>query len=79
MQIFIFGLQYYFKYLLIDLDGVRVPLSLAANQRRGFMEIWHCDWLSPKVGHRRRRCPLVDISKDPSVTVRHRGVGVRKP
>ena len=51
-------------YLLIDLDGVRVPLSLAANQRRGFMEIRHCDWLSPKVGHGRRRGGLVDIFKN---------------
>ena len=37
-------------YLLIDLHVNLVPLSVAANQRRGFMEILHCDWLHPKVG-----------------------------
>ena len=37
-------------YLLIDLDANLVPLSVAANQRRAFTEILHCDWLPPKVG-----------------------------
>ena len=46
-------------YLLIDLGGVRVPHSLAANQWRGFIEIRHYDWLSPEVGHGRRRGRLV--------------------
>ena len=57
----IFYREYYRLYLLIDLDGVRVPLLLAANQRREFMELGHCDWLSRKVGHGRRRGPLVYI------------------
>ena len=48
-------------YLLIDLDGGNVPLSLVANQRRGFREIRHCDWLSPEVEHFRRRGRLVDM------------------
>lgn len=30
-------------YLLIDLDRGNVSLSLEANQRRGFREIWHFD------------------------------------
>ena len=39
---------YYIEiYLLIDLDVNLVPLSVAANQRQGFMEILHCDWLPP--------------------------------
>ena len=48
-------------YLVIDLGGRNVPLSLVANQRRGFREIRHCDWLSPKVEHFRRRRRLVYI------------------
>ena len=35
--------------LLIDLDVNLVPLSVTANQQRGFMEILHFDWLLPKV------------------------------
>ena len=50
-------------YLLIDLDVNLVPLSVAANQRRGFTEVLHCDWLPPKVGQDLRRGRLVDISK----------------
>ena len=46
-------------YLLIDLEGGNVPLSLVANQRRAFREIRHCDW--PKVEHFHRRGRLVDI------------------
>ena len=49
------------EYLLIDLDGGNVPLSFVANQRREFRKIRHCDWLSPKVEHFRRRGRLVDI------------------
>ena len=52
------------SYPIIDLDDVRVRLSLKANQRQGFMEIRHCDWLSPKVDHGRRRGRLVDILID---------------
>ena len=48
-------------YLLIDLDGGNVPLALVAIQRRGFSDIRHCDWLSPKVVHFRRRGRLLDI------------------
>ena len=51
----------YIYISLIDLDGVYVPLSLAANERRGFMEIRHCDWLARKVEHGRRRGRLVDM------------------
>ena len=38
-------------YLLIDLDVNLVPLSVAANQRRGLMEIINCDWLLLIVKH----------------------------
>ena len=38
-----------------------VLLSLAANQRQGFMEILHSDWLMPKVGQNLRRGRLVNI------------------
>ena len=51
------------RYLLIDLEVNRVPLSLAANHRRGFMEILLCDWLTPRVGQDWRRGRLVDILK----------------
>ena len=37
-------------YLLNDFNVNLVELSVAANQRRGFMEILNCDWLPPKVG-----------------------------
>ena len=50
-------------YLLIDLDGGNVQVSLVANKRRGFRKIRHCDWLSPKVEHFRRRGRLVDMVK----------------
>ena len=36
-----------------------VPLSVAANQWRGFMGILHCDWLPPKVGQNWRRGRLI--------------------
>ena len=50
------------RYLLIDFDGGNGPLSLVANQqKRVFRELRHCDWLSPKVEHFRRRGRLVDI------------------
>ena len=65
------NLSKYIVYLLIDLDGGKVSLSLVANQRRGFREIRHCDWLSPKVEHFRRRGRLVDIDYGPSVTASH--------
>ena len=39
-------------YLLIDLDVNLVPLSVAANQRGGFMAIVNCDWLPTKVGQK---------------------------
>ena len=50
-----------FLYLIIDLDVNLVPLSVAANQRGGFMRRFHCDWLLPKVGQDWRRGQLVDI------------------
>ena len=51
------------KYLLIDLDVNLFPLSVAANQRPGFSEILHCDWLPPKVGQDWLRGRLVDIDR----------------
>ena len=36
-------------YVSIDVDVNVVPLAVKANQRRGFMEILHTDWLPPKV------------------------------
>ena len=48
-------------YLLMDLDVNLVPLSVAANQRREFMKILHCDWLPPKVGQEWRRGRFQDI------------------
>ena len=53
--------QTFSLYLLIDLDGGSDPLSLVADQRQGFREIRHCDWLTPKLEHFRRRGRLVDI------------------
>ena len=40
---------FYSPYLPSSLDGDLALLSTAANQRRGFMEILHCDSLPPKV------------------------------
>ena len=51
--------NYYVLYLLIDLDVNLVPLSVAANQWRGYMEIPHCDWLPLKVGQDWRRGWLI--------------------
>ena len=50
-----------YEYLLIDLDVNLVLFLVAANQRRVFMEIFHCDWLQPRVGQDRRVRRLVDI------------------
>ena len=50
-------------YLLTDLDVNLVRLSVEANQRRGFTEILHCDWLPPKVGQDGCRGRLVDTGR----------------
>ena len=47
-------------YLLNDFDVDLVELSVAANQRRGFMEKVHCDLLPPKLGQDCGRGRLVD-------------------
>ena len=51
------------------------PSIFTANQRWGFMEIRHCDWLSPKVGHGRRRgrllCPEPSTVTVPDNTCIH--------
>ena len=52
-----------YEYLLIVLDVNFVQFLVAANHRRVFMEIFHCDWLQPKVGQDRRLSRLVDIFK----------------
>ena len=38
-----------------------VLISVAANQRQGFKEINHSDWLMPKAGQNLRRGRLVNI------------------
>ena len=50
-----------FVYLVIDLDGVHVPLSATANHIAVFPFILAADWLPTKVEHGRRRGRLVDI------------------
>ena len=57
-EIFVF---FYSAYLLIDLDVNLVPLSLEANQRRVFMEILLCDWLTPRLGKDWRRGRKADM------------------
>ena len=48
-------------YLLIDLFVNRVPHPVAADRRRVFLQVLHCDWLPPRVGQDWRRGRLVDI------------------
>ena len=45
-------LVHIWTYQLIDLEVNLVPFLVAANQRRGFMEILHCDWQPPEVAVR---------------------------
>ena len=42
-------IRYYFTKSTNRPRRRKSPLSLVANQRRGFREIRHCDWLSPEV------------------------------
>ena len=50
-----------YNIIIIDLDVKNVPFSVAANERREFMEILDCDWLPPDVGQDWRRGIIVGI------------------